>query len=387
MDEYFRAGCLAGSLGPLPETAIVKRLGASLSGIVGIFRRDGGEVEPGLIRSMTQFLSYRGPDGEQIWVERPVAFGHALLHTASRPVDPDLQIVHLDNLAITADLRLDSIGDLITELERAGRHPGKCPSDFMLVLEAYTAWGPGCVEHFRGDFAFGIWDSRAGTLFCARDQFGIKPFYYSLLGEVLLFSNTLDCLRQHPAVTTELNEQAIGDFLLFGLNYDKGTTAFRDIQRLPPAHSLLVSRTGLQTRCYWQPPTDQRIRYSRDQEYVEHFNEILHVAVADRMGLARGASRPVGILLSGGLDSGAVAVAAKDVSDAGGKIPEVRTYTVGYDRLFESDEGAQARVLAKHLGLPNLYRSLDQIELFEKWDSQQHRFPEPIDNRTFGGLV
>ena len=94
------------------------------------------------------------------------------------------------------------------------------------------------MQHLRGDFAFAIWDARKKLLFCARDHFGVKPFYYSDLGELFLFSNTLDCLRLHPEVSDELNDAAIGDFLLFGLNCDAATTTFRDIRRLPAAHAM-----------------------------------------------------------------------------------------------------------------------------------------------------
>src|SRR5260370_34235719 len=100
----------------------------------------------------------------------------------------------------------------------------------------------------------------------------------------------------HPEVSGELNDAAIGDFLLFGLNYDNATTSFRDIQRLPPAHSLSISPEGLKIRRYWAPPTDGRIRYSKPGEYVENFQSLLKAAVADRLQTNR-----VGILLSGGL--------------------------------------------------------------------------------------
>src|SRR4029077_2251848 len=133
---------------------------------------------------------------------------------------------------------------------------------------------------------------RNKQLFCARDHFGIKPFYYVQLEDLFLFSNTLNCLRMHPEVSDELNEAAIGDFLLFGLNYDNATTTFRDIQRLPPAHTMTVSQRGLQIRLYWTPPTDGRIRYAKPKEYVEHFQSLLESAVEDRLRTER-----VGILL------------------------------------------------------------------------------------------
>src|SRR5713226_5502708 len=106
----------------------------------------------------------------------------------------------------------------------------------------------------RGDFLLGIWDALNKQLFCVCAHLGIKPFYYAQLGDLFLFSNTLNCVRMHPEVSDELNEAAIGDFLLFGLNCDNATTSFRDIQRLPPGHWLTFSRAGLQIRRYWAAP-------------------------------------------------------------------------------------------------------------------------------------
>src|SRR5260370_14858271 len=112
----------------------------------------------------------------------------------------------------------------------------------------------------------------------------------------------------HSGVSAELNDAAIADFLLFGLNCDNATTSFRDIQRLPPAHSLSISPEGLKVRRYWTPPTDGRIRYSKPEEYVEQFQSLFQAAVADRLRTDR-----VGILLSGGMDSSSVAAGGQGV--------------------------------------------------------------------------
>ena len=186
----------------------------------------------------------------------------------------------------------------------------------------------------RGDFSFAIWDAAKKELFCARDHFGIKPFYFAQLGDLFIFSNTLNCIRMHPLVSGELNDAAIGDFLLFGLNYDNATTTFRDIQRLPPAHSLTFSPNGVKIRHYWTPPTDGRIRYSKPEEYVENFQSLLQAAVGDRLRTDR-----VGILLSGGLDSSSVAAVTKEVSGKCGQKTEIRGYTSVFDSLIPDEEG------------------------------------------------
>jgi asparagine synthase (glutamine-hydrolysing) len=275
-----------------------------LSGIVGVFHTDGAAVEIELLRTMTDFLAYRGPDARDVWSEDPIGLGHAMLRTLGEPLN-EHQPTQLESLWITADVHLDSRSDLIKKLTNVGQEVDGPLSDAELILRAYATWGPQCVDHLRGDFSFGIWDTGARTLFCARDHFGIKPFYYARIGNLFIFSNTLDCVRQHPAVTKELNESAVGDFLLFGLNYNNATTTFRDIQRLPPAHTLVVSSDKLEIRRYWYPPTQQRIRYNRNEDYLERFTELLNAAIADRLPANR-----VGICLSGGLDSGSMATIA-----------------------------------------------------------------------------
>jgi len=329
---------------------------------------------------MMEFLGYRGPDGLNVWLQGSIGLGHALLRSAADAGAPDRQPERLDGLAITADVRLDSTSELKSELRQSGRLVVEPASDAMLVLHAYATWGRQCVEHLRGDFAFGIWDTARRTLFCARDHFGIKPFYYAHSPKLFLFSNTLNCLKQHPAITSTLNEAAVGDFLLFGLNYDKSTSTFRDIQRLPPAHYLTVSGDTLQIRCYWEPPTETRIRYARDQDYVERFQELLRTAVADRMAPGK-----QGILLSGGLDSGSVAAVTKDLSQSHDGVALV-SYTVGYDSLFADSEGAYARKTAEFLGIPNKYLPLDAVELFDKWDDDNFVLPEPCEDPLNAGF-
>jgi asparagine synthase (glutamine-hydrolysing) len=329
---------------------------------------------------MTDFLAYRGPDSRDMWLGSQIGLGHALLRTLEEPSN-EHQLIQMESLWIAADVHLDSRSDLTKKLQNAGREVHGPVSDATLVLHAYAAWGQECVDHLRGDFSFGIWDADAKTLFCARDHFGIKPFYYSQLGNVFIFSNTLTCLRQHPAVTKELNESAIGDFLLFGLNYNNATTTFRDILRLPPAHTLLVSRDKLETKRYWYPPTQQRIRYTRNADYVERFNELLKTAVADRLPADR-----VGICLSGGLDSSSVAAIAQEFSKSHGGLPKVMSYTAGYDSLIPDEERLYAHELTDHLGISNHYVALDKIQFFEKWEDPEYHFPEPIENPMSAGF-
>jgi len=228
-------------------------------------------------------------------MDRSIGLGHAMLRTTRESLG-ERQPSNLEGrFWITADARLDNRAELTAELQRSGRAVRPNAPDSELILHAYAMWGTPCVEHLRGDFFFRCLDTRNNQLFCARDHFGIKPFYYTQRQGLFVFSNTLNCMRMHPDVSGELNDAAIGDFLLFGLNYDTATTSFRDIQRLPPAHSLSISAEGINIKRYWAPPTDGRIRYSKPEEYVENFQSLLQAAVEDRLRTDR-----VGILLSGG---------------------------------------------------------------------------------------
>jgi asparagine synthase (glutamine-hydrolysing) len=344
-----------------------------LSGFVCILHGDDAPVERALLESLTDFLSFQGPDAQEIWLDGAIGMGHALLRTTFESKD-ERQPANLDgSYRIVADARLDAREELIDELQRAGRNVGSNVPDCGLILEAYAAWGTDCIDHLRGDFSFALWDASRKQLFCARDHFGIKPFYYAKLGSLFVLSNTLNCVRLHQSVTDKLNDRAVGDFLLFGLNYDNTTTIFRDIQRLPPAHTLTVS-SGSQVRRYWEPPIDGRIRYSQPQEYVENFRSILEKAVADRLRTDR-----VGILLSGGLDSSSVASVAKEVSKRATQPTEIRGYTHIYESLIPDQERDFAGEVGEFLRIPLEFIVMDEVRPFERWDDPKLSRPEPVD--------
>ncbi len=307
-----------------------------------------------------------------------MGLAHAMLRTTREAAGEQQPASFEGHYWITADARLDSREELIAEVERAGRKTSRSVSDSEPILHTYAAWGTACVQHLRGDFSFAIWNARTKNLFCARDHFGIRPFYYAQLGDFFLFSNMLNCIRIHPKVSDDLNDTAIGDFLLFGLNCDNATTSFRDVQRLPPAHCLTFSSSGLNIKRYWAPPTDGRIRYPKDGEYIEHFLALLKDAVADRLRTER-----VGILLSGGLDSSSVAAVAKDVAGKSSPATDIRGYSYVYESLIPDREGEYAREVGAFLRVPVKFLAMDEAEFFERWEDPQLRWPEPIDDPFF----
>ncbi len=346
-----------------------------MSGFVCILHRDGAPIERALLQSLTDFLSYRGPDARESWIDGSIGMGHALLRTTHESKSERQPACIEGRYWIVADARLDTREQLIAELHRVKRDVQANAPDCELILQAYAAWGTGCIDRLTGDFSFAVWDAGHKQLFCARDHFGIKPFYHAQRGDIFLFSNTLNCIRLHPHISGELNDAAIGDFLLFGLNYNNATTSFRDIQRLPPGHSLTASSRGLQIKRYWTPPTDGRIRYSSPEEYVENFQSILEKAVADRLRTDR-----AGILLSGGLDSSSVAAVAKEVAGRKARGSKIRGYTYVYESLIPDREGDYAREVGEFLGIPVQFVAMDEAQLFERGDETELSSPEPLEN-------
>ena len=151
---------------------------------------------------------------------------------------------------------------------------------------------------------------------------GVKPFFYAHLGSLVLFSNTLDCIRQHPAVSDQLNDLAIADFLLFDMNQDPATTSFADIQRLPPAHTLTCEAGRVSLRRYWTLSVTEPVHFQRDEDYIERFLELL-----DTPSPTACAPIASGVLMSGGLDSPTVAASAKRVLSRDGHPQGLRAYT------------------------------------------------------------
>jgi asparagine synthase (glutamine-hydrolysing) len=365
-----------------------------MSGIAGIYHRDGAPADRGLVNALTRFLAYVGPDTQNIHVKGPIALGHALLATTNESKN-EIQPASLDGkFWIVADARIDARDELLNALTSAGHPAGPDTTDAALILQAYRAWGRDCVHRLLGDFAFAIWDADARTLFCARDRFGIKPFYYAEAGAQFIFSNVLDCIRLHPDVSAELNEAAVADFLLFGLNCDVNATTFREIQRLPPAHTLSISPESIHIERYWSAPIDGRVRYKDTRAYVEHFKELFRLAVSDRMRAGR-----VGLLMSGGLDSATVAATARDLSVQTGAA--LHAFTVVYESLFADDEGGYARQLAEALTIPIECIAADSLLPFGGWpqegepasnlrnkevDGHAMAWPEPVDDPFIAGL-
>jgi asparagine synthase (glutamine-hydrolysing) len=209
-----------------------------VSGIAGIFNADGEAIDFSLLQRMTESTGYWGADSHVTRNYGAAGFGHALLKTTDESEHENQPLTLDGHVWVVADARIDGRDALVRELSACTHVAIRDPQDVELIAYADSVWGEDCVKHLLGDFAFVIWDSPKKLVFCARDHMGVKPFYYAQHGSSLVFSNSLEAIRLHPCVSTRLNDDAIADFLLFGLNHDQAKTTFADIDRLPPAHTL-----------------------------------------------------------------------------------------------------------------------------------------------------
>ncbi len=338
-----------------------------MCGICGELRLDGREARLEVIAAMLPRLERRGPDHGGSHLDGPVALGHRRLaiidlsERANQPmVDPDLGLTLVFNGAIY------NYRELREELRELG-YRFFTDGDSEVILKAYHAWGEGCVERLHGMFAFAIWHAHRKTLFLARDRLGIKPLYYSLDGRRLLFASNTQALLATREVDTTLDTEALHfQFTLHGV-VPAPRTVLRGIRKLPPAHCVTLNLRGhWAERRYWSLP---QVGWDRDtpaDEWPERIEAALREAVRRRLEVA---DVPVGVLLSGGVDSSLLValLAQEGVSD-------LHTYSIGFEDVG-SERGSEFeysdRVVARY---PTLHRkfSIPNAEVLP-------RLPEAVD--------
>jgi len=300
--------------------------------------------------------------------------GHALLRTTNESKGERQPANVEERYRIVADARLDAREELIAELQGADRNACSDAPDCDLILHAYAAWGTTCVDRLRGDFSFALWDARHRQLFCARDHFGVKPFFYAAIGQLVVVSNTLNCVRRHPAISRRLNDLAIADFLLVDMIREPGATSFAHIQRLPPAHVLSFEAGTISVRRYWTLPVSSPVRHQVSSECVEQFQELLDRAVNDRLR-----TNNVAVLMSGGLDSPTVAATARRMlaSNGNGAADGLCAYTEVFRTLIPHEEGRYAKLVAEALKIPIEFQVSDEA-VWQDLNREDNRWPEPM---------
>ena len=262
----------------------------------------GRSVEPSDLERMSAALAAHGPDGHGIWSRGPVG----LVHRQMCFVPED----HLDRqpLALPSGLgalvsaaRLDNRSEL-TQALCLGISQAYSLPDSGFIREAYLRWGSDCPARLVGDFTFAAWDNAERSLLLACSPFSSRPLFYHSSGERFAFATMPKGLFALPGVPRALDEAYLVRYLARRPT-PPGDTFYREIRQLPPGHSLLVRDGRTELRSFWEPDLTRDLRLSRDEEYVEAFQELFTRVVKDHLR----SSSPVGIMLSGGLDSSSVA--------------------------------------------------------------------------------
>lgn len=276
-----------------------------MSGIGGIFFRDGRPANVDSLKKMATSMAHRGPHGEGVWARGPAGFVHRLLATCPEGVERQPLADRNGELCITFDGRVDNREELFTALEIA-QGAWEAMSDAVLVLAAYRQWGEECAGKILGDFAFAIGDQAQRKIFCVRDAMGIKPFFYFLDDQKFVFASEMQAIFASGEVERRADLTAVARYLT-GDFANPEQTLYQGVGRLPARYALTVNKERVDKRAYWDLDPTRTVRYANDAEYAEHFREILSAAVRSRLR----SRTPIGARVSGGLDSSSVACVAQ----------------------------------------------------------------------------
>jgi asparagine synthase (glutamine-hydrolysing) len=274
-----------------------------MCGICGIVNLDPtAQADPGLVRSMTDSLAHRGPDDMGLFLSGPVGLGHRRLSIIDLAGGKQPIFNEDRSVALVFNGEVYNYGDLAAELRGRG-HVFRTRSDSETIVHAYEEYGDDCVHRLRGMFAFALWDGRRRRLLLARDRLGKKPLYYHAGTGAFSFASEIKSLLNVPGIAAEVDRDALALYL--ALRYVPGPrTMFRGIFKLQPGHVLILDRHGLTTRQYWD------IRPGESEEPAEPLEEFLQL-LNESVRLRMIAEVPVGVFLSGGLDSSAVLAAMR----------------------------------------------------------------------------
>jgi asparagine synthase (glutamine-hydrolysing) len=272
-----------------------------MSGIAAIYNRDGRPADGAVLDRMLALAPYRGRDSFGRYVNGAVALGHAMLHTTPESLHETQPLAdETGAILLTLDGRVDNRTELTVALD-AELGPPRTDTDAELVLRAYRVWGEEFPRRIIGDFALVIWDSVRRRLFCARDPFGVKSFYYYVDPRLFICASELHQLFADSRVPREPNEGFIGELAVkYPATLEE--TVFRGILRLPPRYAMTITADAVRQWRYYEPDPSAEIRHRTDDEYGDHFLSIFTEAIRCRL---RTDAR---ILtdLSGGMDSSSI---------------------------------------------------------------------------------
>lgn len=277
-----------------------------MSAICGIYHRDGRPVTSAIGAAMLQKLSIYHADASGEWHDKSMFLGCHSQHVTPESVAEILPFRDANlGLTITADAIIDNREELLDKLDIAGSQRVALP-DSLLILLAYRKWGRDCPKYLIGDFSFVIWDENKQCMFCAVDHRGTRTLYYFLEASgVFAFSTLIKPLLVLPEVRKEHNETWFADFLTIPYmthQLDPGLTPYKDILLLPAGNSLTITADKVEQQVYWQVAEQPELKL-KTNEYEEALREVLDTAISCRLR----SIRPPGVMLSGGLDSTAIA--------------------------------------------------------------------------------
>lgn len=302
-------------------------------------------VEVPTLRAMADSLQHRGPDSDGFYVspDRQVGMGFRRLSIVDLTTGDQPMSNEDDSIWLVFNGEVYNHAAHRPSLEAAGHHfRSRC--DAEVVLHLYEEFGPDCVHHLRGMFAFAIWDSRKRQLMLARDRIGVKPLYHAMAGQGLVFGSEIKALFSHPSLEPRLSEAALSLYLTFAA-VPAPHTLFEGVEKLPPGHRLIVDATSGERRLerYWQPLPDQSERASqRDpEEYVDRLEQLIRESI----GLRMMSDVPYGAFLSGGVDSSLNVALMAELADR-----PVSTFSVAIEGDAASDELKFARDVARRYG-------------------------------------
>ena len=329
-----------------------------MSGIFGIFNRDGKPIDKRIVETMLDTMSNWEADEKGEFINGPVALGHAMLWNT-----PESKYEHLplenDAYVLTMDARIDNRDELLEQLELPARTLSEI-GDSEFILASYKKWGKECPKYLLGDFAFAIWDKKNQQLFCARDHVGIKPFYYYSDDEIFVFSNDMKCITEHPDIDNSLNLKSIA-YYLRGEEYRHHHTFINNIEKLLPGTSLVITSKEIKKSQYWSPENTPPICLGSTQEYVHKLTELLEQSVKARLR----SIYPITSHLSGGLDSSGVAtIASRLLKKENKKLISFNWVPrIGYDENPEYFEWGYSKLIAENEDIQHHYIEMNEIDL------------------------
>lgn len=345
-----------------------------MCGLCGEFRFDGGAPDMAAVARMSTQLARRGPDHAGSYQDGPLAFGHRRLsiidlsaHAHQPMVDAVLQ------LSLVFNGTIYNYRELRAELQAMG-YRFFSDGDSEVILKSYHAWGDQCVTRFKGMFAFAIWDQRSSQLFLARDRFGIKPLYLNQTTQRLRFASSLPALLAGGGVDTRLDAVALHHHFTLHTVVPAPGTVLKGVRKLPPATTLRFDPDGTVTeQVYWTLDATRPETPLSETEWLEATREHLSQSMKRRL-LA--ADVPVGVLLSGGLDSSLLVGLLAD------QVPDLRTFSIGFEDLGagaeKADEFEFSDQIAAHFHTRHHKYSIPNSEVMARLPEAVAQMTEPM---------